>query len=81
MDAPEEVKVLAGYIGDLGYYVANANDLGFAANFSREGMDIREIITETLNAIAALGGTFHSPVSSTSPHKDSRLDGFEDPDL
>jgi hypothetical protein len=28
-----------------------------------------------------LGGTFHGPVSSTSPRKGTRLDGFEDPDL
>jgi len=61
--------------------VANANDLGFAADFSREGMDIEVIITETLIAIAALGGTFHGPVSNTSPRKGTMLDGFEDPDF
>ena len=76
LGAPEEVITLAGHVTDLGYYLEKFNDP--RVKFGPEGFDIQEVIIETVNNIAALGGTFDGPVGETRSRKGTMLDGFDE---
>jgi hypothetical protein len=71
LGAPAAVIALADNLTNLEYYLEMVDKPG--QNFGHEGFDIQEIIIETVNNVAALGGTFGSPIGGTMPRPGSML--------
>ena len=76
LDAPKAVLRLAESVYDMSYYLKEAND--HPERFSPEGFDIQNVIIETVNDIADMGGVFGTSETVGVPRKGSMLDGFEE---
>jgi len=73
LNAPAEVTLLIDDILSLGLYMRIASDNPSALTGDNPTFDGMDVVIQTINHIAAVGGTFSSPYSECAPRENTFL--------